>query len=37
MNKQKIIELGEKLQLILENSISEFYYIVGYIDAKKED
>ncbi|CEN29801.1 Uncharacterised protein [[Clostridium] sordellii] len=37
MKKDELIEIGEKLQLIFENSQEDFYYISGYIDAKKED
>lgn len=37
MKKEDIIKLGEKLQLIFESSKNEFFYINGYIDAKKED
>lgn len=36
MKKEDIIKLGEKLQLIFENSKNEFFYISGYIDAKKK-
>lgn len=37
MDKDEIIELGNKLQLIFESSQSEFYYIVGFIDGKKKE
>lgn len=37
MNKDEIVELGEKLQLIFTTSENEFYYILGYVDAQKKE
>lgn len=37
MDKNELIELGKKLQVIFENSEKEFYYIAGYIDAQKKE